>query len=196
MFIVSRRNQRWGCRWEQGVQGLLFVPLLLSDSLASWSVKAGQEHMWSVQLLFWILNTQYHPTLPTPSSPLAAAREHLQCFYARQPQPRDSKWKLQFFPGKPLLDLGGPEDYHLRLAAWWSWAGHLLATSRSRVAGSSSLSEKCFCVSKFAKKSKQTHTKKKKSHLLSGPAMFRRGRFLSCSHLRHQEGSDTCGFYN
>lgn len=117
MFIMSRRNQRWGCLWEQGVEGLLFILLLLSDSLASWSVKAGQGHVWSVQLLFRILNTQYHPTLPTPSSPPAAAREHLQRFYAWQPQPRDSKWKLRFFPGKPLLDLGGPEDYHLRLAA-------------------------------------------------------------------------------
>lgn len=80
MFIMSRRNQKWGCLWEQGVEGLLFMLLLLSDSLASWSVKAGKGHTWSVQLLFWILNTQYHPTLPTPSSPPAVAREHLQCF--------------------------------------------------------------------------------------------------------------------
>lgn len=156
---MSRRNQRWGCLWEQGVEGLLFILLLLSDSLASWSVKAGQGHVWSVQLLFRILNTQYHPTLPTPSSPPAAAREHLQRFYAWQPQPRDSKWKLRFFPGKPLLDLGGPGDYHLRLAACQSRAGHLLATSRSRVAGCSS--HKRFCVSVFAKKANK-HTRKKK----------------------------------
>lgn len=154
-----------GVRWEQGVQGLLFVPLLLSDSLASWSVKAGQGHMWSVQLLFWILNTQYHPTLPTPSSPPAAAREHLQCFYARQPQPRDSKWKLRFFPGKPLLDLGGPEDYHLRLAAWRSWAGHLLATSPLQEAewlGALHYQKNAFVFPNLQKKQTDTHAKKKK----------------------------------
>lgn len=101
--------------------------------------------MWSVQLLSQLLGTQDHLTLPTHPQPPAAARDSLQCFYAWQPQLRDSKRTLLFFPGKPLLDLGGPEDYHLRWAALaepdWPSAGHF----KSRVAaGRSSLSDKRF----------------------------------------------------
>lgn len=89
VLIKSRRSLRRGCRWEQGLQGLIFILVLLSDSpnfLDLSSDRVGQRHVWC-GLSSWssrdsIPSTTLH--CPPLSQPPAAAGGNLQSFYARQ----------------------------------------------------------------------------------------------------------------